>query len=149
MESVERFELNSAEIVAEVIGGEAVVINLASGIYYSLDGAGGLAWAMLAAGHSRAAVAEAIASRYGIPAEQAATELGALIADIEGENLMQPATNNSDGAAPAEVSEDALPPADSDYAAPRLQRFEDMGELLAVDPPMPQVAQSPWQPPQA
>jgi hypothetical protein len=144
----ERFELNSAEIVAEVIGGEAVVINLASGIYYSLDGAGGLAWAMLAAGHPRSAVAEAIADRYGIPAEQAATELGALIADIESENLMQPAAN-SDGATPAELPEDALPPADSDYAAPRLQRFEDMGELLAVDPPMPQVAQSPWQPPQA
>jgi hypothetical protein len=144
----ERFELNSAEIVAEVIGGEAVIINLASGIYYSLDGAGGLAWAMLAAGHPRAAVAEAIADRYGIPAEQAATELGALIADIEGENLMQPAAN-SDGATPADVPEDALPPPDSDYTAPRLQRFEDMGELLAVDPPMPQVAQSPWQPPQA
>ena len=146
---MERFELNSAEIVAEVIGGEAVVINLASGIYYSLDGAGGLAWAMLAAGHSRAAVAEAIAARYGIPAEQAATELGALIADIESENLMQPVNGNSDGHTPADVPGDALPPPDSDYAAPRLQRFEDMGELLAVDPPMPQVAQSPWQPPQA
>jgi Coenzyme PQQ synthesis protein D (PqqD) len=147
MESMERFELNSAEIVAEVIGGEAVIINLASGIYYSLDGAGGLAWAMLAAGHPRAAVAEAIASRYGIPGEQAATELSALIADLESENLMQPADSN--GANPADVPEDALPPADSAYAAPRLQRFEDMGELLAVDPPMPQVAQSPWQPPQA
>jgi hypothetical protein len=147
MDDADRFELNSNEIVADVIRGEAVIINLASGIYYSLDGAGGLAWAMLTAGHNRRAVAEAIAAHYGIEVEQAETELGALLADLTGENLLQSA--DGDDAAPREVSDDALPPADGVYEPPRLQRFEDMGELLAVDPPMPQVAQSPWQPPQA
>ena len=147
MDQADRFELNSAEIVAEVIGGEAVIINLASGIYYSLDGAGGMAWALLAAGHSRGETAAAIAERFGIEREQAGIELGALLADLTSEDLLRPADGN--GAAPREVAEDALPPAGADYAAPRLQRFEDMGELLAVDPPMPQVAQSPWQPPAA
>lgn len=146
MDQAERFEVKSSEIVAEVIGGEAVIINLASGIYYSLDGAGGLAWAMVAAGHSRGEVADAIAARYGIDSGQAASDLDALIADFDTEGLMAaaPALNGPD-----EVSEDALPPAGGEYTPSRLQRFEDMGDLLAVDPPMPQVAQSPWEPPQA
>ena len=146
MAAADRFQLNSGEIVAEVIGGEAVIINLASGIYYSLDGVGGLAWAMLVAGHSRRETADAIASRYGIDADQAEAELEPLLSDLTRESLLHPAAG---AAAPTEVPEGALPPAGADYTPPRLQRFEDMGDLLAVDPPMPQVAQSPWQPPQA
>jgi hypothetical protein len=148
MAEADRFQLNSGEIVAEVIAGEGVIINLSSGIYYSLDGAGGFAWAMLVTGHSRGEVAEAIAGHYGIDAGRAETELDALLTELTSENLIQPAAVEN-GAAPAEVADDALPPPGAGYAPPRLQRFEDMGELLAVDPPMPQTAQSPWQPPQA
>ena len=35
---------NVAEVAAKVMDGEAILINLANGMYYSMDGAGGFLW---------------------------------------------------------------------------------------------------------
>ena len=41
MEGSLRFELNNPPVVAELVEGEAIAINLKSGCYYSLTGAAG------------------------------------------------------------------------------------------------------------
>ena len=36
----ERFRVNTEEVAAKVIDGEAIIINLTTGVYYSMDGVG-------------------------------------------------------------------------------------------------------------
>ncbi len=50
MSAEPRHALNGEVATAKVIDGEAIVINVVTGRYYSLEGPGALAWALLAAG---------------------------------------------------------------------------------------------------
>src|SRR4029450_13507670 len=44
-----RYRVNSPQVINETIDGEAIMINLATGSYYSLDRVGGDVWTLLEA----------------------------------------------------------------------------------------------------
>lgn len=137
-----RYKLNGDEIAAETIAGEAVILNLSSGVYYSLDGAGGLAWTLLERGHTPAEASARVADRYG--ADQAAVDadIDALLDALLEAGLLL----DDDAAVAAEVADDELPPA-GEYVKPSLRAYTDMGDLLALDPPMPGLKEVPWRAP--
>ena len=137
-----RYKLNSEDIAAETIAGEAVVLNLSSGVYYGLDGAGGLAWALLERGHSTEEVAARIATRYETDEAAVLADVEALLSELLEEGLLLA----DDDATPGEVADDELPPPGG-YAKPELRAFTDMGDLLALDPPMPGLKEVPWRAP--
>jgi hypothetical protein len=142
----DRYELSAGEIAAEVIRGDAVVLNLATGVYYSLNGAGAMAWALLERGHTPGEASAAVAEHFGIPPHRAEQDIGRLLCRLREESLLKEA---DPGTSPQPVPEDAAPPQGTPYAPPELERFDDMGDLLAVDPPMPGVAETPWEAPKA
>ena len=53
------------QVVHETIDGETVVIDLASGSYFSLEGSAALAWERLVLGEDLATTARLLAERYG------------------------------------------------------------------------------------
>jgi CubicO group peptidase (beta-lactamase class C family) len=65
MPSGTRYVVRSPAVVHESIDGEAVIINLESGAYFSADGAGAVAWQRIAGGASPADLAMVLAERYG------------------------------------------------------------------------------------
>jgi hypothetical protein len=140
------FDVHRDEIAAKVVDGEAVLINLSSGVYYSLQGPGATAWAYLEAGHPLDAVAAQLAARHGAPPARARADVEALVAELRGEGVL---VERATAGPPATVDEAELPVADGDYTPPALERYADMGDLLALDPPMPGVADIPWRAPQA
>src|SRR5713101_5423272 len=128
------------EVAAKVIDGEAIIINLANGIYYSLDKVGGLIWEMLAGKYSLEEVIAAILARYDVSREQAQADVERLATELLQENLLLVST---DGALPQQVSEQEfsqkLP-----YETPLLNIYRDMGDLLALDPPLPGFQEIAW-----
>ncbi len=64
-------EINSDEVAAQVIDGEAIIINLSNGMYYSLDGVGGEIWSLIVEGRTLEEVAAAIDRRYQVESTQA------------------------------------------------------------------------------
>ena len=163
-----RYDPNQAEVAAEVIDGEAILINLSSGVYYSLDKAGGLAWELIAAGRSLAEVAGALAERYEVAPAQAEADVVRLAADLEREDLVRLAAGMNaalphgrleEGASPLHPAKPAgnapRPPAPSAAASEQklpyetlaLTIYRDMGDLLALDPPMPTLQEIPWKEP--
>src|SRR5215510_11576973 len=76
------------EVAAKVIDGEAIIINLANGIYYSMDKVGGLIWEMLAETHSLEEVTTALTARYDVSSEQAQADVERLAAELVQENLL-------------------------------------------------------------
>jgi coenzyme PQQ synthesis protein D (PqqD) len=129
----DRFRLNSGDVVADIFDGEAILMNLRRRIYYSLSGSGGVIWNRVVAGASLGEAADTIARQYGIARENAVQDVVALAARLVEEELLVPA-----GVSPvSEVPDDADGSAPEAYSPPILEKFADMKELLALDPPAP------------
>jgi coenzyme PQQ synthesis protein D (PqqD) len=138
-----RLHPNEQEVAAKVIDGEAIIINLANGIYYSMDKVGGLIWEMLAATHSLEEVTTAVLARYDVSREQAQTDVERLAAELLQENLLLATHDGVELQTIAEQeNQEKLP-----YEMPVLNIYRDMGDLLALDPPTPGLLDIAWKDP--
>ena len=136
--SEERIELNSGDVAAKEIDGEILVMNVANGMYYSLDGVSAVAWRLLASGHSLAHVAVALAETYGVDPSSTLADITDLVEHLVDEGLVMVSESPVSAGMPVIVSVDEQTP----YTAPRLTAYSDMADLLALDPPMPGLAET-------
>lgn len=138
-----RFHLNEQEIAAKVIDGEAIIINLATGNYYSMDNVGAFTWEKLAGGQSLQEVATAIAAHYEVLYAQALADVERLTTELLQESLLTESdTERAVEPLVATESQQRLP-----YAPPVLNIYRDMGDLLALDPPTPGLQDVAWKKP--
>jgi len=138
-----RFHLNEQEIAAKVIDGEAIIINLATGNYYSMDNVGAFSWEKLAGGHSLQEAATAISAHYEVLYEQALADVERLTTELLQESLLiESDTERATEPLTATESQQRLP-----YAPPVLNIYRDMGDLLALDPPTPGLQDLTWKEP--
>ena len=78
----------SSDIIEREIDGEAVLLDLKSGVYYSLNRIGTEIWEMLSAGASEDQLVETLISTYEVSAEQAKCDLEELLTDLSEEGLI-------------------------------------------------------------
>jgi hypothetical protein len=130
------------ELAAKVMDGEAIIINLTNGIYYSMDGVGALVWELISAGRSLEEISYQISRTYDVGANQALADLEQVTKELLQENLV----------VIADATETAPPDAGAErtvklpYEPPALNKYRDMADLLALDPPMPSQEDIPWHP---
>jgi hypothetical protein len=139
-----RFRPREEEVAAKVMDGEAILINLSNGIYYSMDKVGGLMWEMVEGKRSLEEMVAGVVTRYEVSMQQAREDVERLMEELVQENLVAAA---EDGAAPSAVSE-ARATDKLTYEAPKLNIYRDMGDLLALDPPTPGLGDTPWREPE-
>jgi hypothetical protein len=125
------FSINAPDVIAETIDGETILVNLATGSYYSLEGSGAEVWAALMNGRSPSSICQDVVNVYlGEPAEIEA-EIERLIADLRTEQIIVEA-------AAAASTPSAPPPTAAGerraFVAPRLKKFTDMQEIILLDP---------------
>lgn len=135
-----RLRTDEERVAARVIEGEAIMIHLGTGVYYSTTGAGSTIWSLLDAGHSIEETARAVADRYGADVDRVLADVRALATRLldEGLAVADPEREPTVGHPPEEVPD--APP----YSAPVLERYDDLGALLALDPPLPGLQDVPW-----
>jgi hypothetical protein len=130
-----RLRPNEANVAAKIIDGEAIIINISTGVYYSMDEAGATVWSLLQAGCSNRQVVERLAELYGVPADEVRQDVERLASEMLAERLVW---------VTCEPPADAPPPIgakpEAPYSPPRLNVYRDMEDLLALDPPMPDAA---------
>ena len=139
----DRLQARGEEVAAKVMDGEAIIINLANGVYYSMDKVGGLIWEAIEKQSSVAAMIAEVVARYDVPAEQAGADIQRILEELLQENLVT--VSESNGSAPmttASRQQERLP-----YEAPTLNIYRDMGDLLALDPPTPGLQDIAWKEP--
>jgi hypothetical protein len=137
----DRLVPNVSQVAGEVIEGEAIIIDLASGVYYSMTGTGGALWALLEEGRTLGEAAAAIAARYAVPVGRVQADVERVAAELLAHGLVV-----RGGAAPA-AGPAAAPPGPEPglaYATPELQVYRDLSALLALDPPAPGLKDIPW-----
>jgi Coenzyme PQQ synthesis protein D (PqqD) len=127
--------VNTPHVIHETIDGEVIVINLASGNYYSVKGAGADVWDVLQSspGADVNAIAEAVARRYDRPSEAVESAIEAFVATLKDEELVAAA----DGVALSSIPTSNGPPAGAaanGFEPPLLEKYTDMQDLVLLDP---------------
>lgn len=133
MNAPTRFRVNHPTVISETIDGEAILINLDTGAYYSLRETGAALWQLIEQGAAGQQLIDELSDRYdGAPAVMAAGAQ-ALLAELAHEQLIVPL--GDDNAAPqftgaATTASNGRPP----FTPPVLEKFTDMADLLLLDP---------------
>lgn len=129
-------KVNHTKVVSEMIDGETVIINLDSGSYYSLDGAGAQVWELLCQGDIVSQVIQRLVDAYGESVERIRTDIDPLIAELLAEGLivslpteeMESHRANGDSRAEQQLI------STSAFMPPKLLKYDDMQDLLILDP---------------
>jgi len=119
-------------ITHERLDDEVMAINLETGAYYALDDVAADVWTLVAGGRPLDDAGAEIAARYAVAEGVARADIGRLVDDLVREQLLVEAA----GEPPAGADPAGLPPLGDGrtYAAPTLNKFDDLEELLRLDP---------------
>jgi hypothetical protein len=79
---------NSEEVASQVMDGEAIMINLSNGMYYSMDGVGGFIWGLIEEARSLREIAEQVVGRYDVASAEAKQDLERLAAELLADKLV-------------------------------------------------------------
>ena len=112
------------DVVHETIDGEAILINLATGTYFSLEGSGAEVWALFVKGATVDEAAATLAAAHGADETAVRAEVARLARDLAGHGLV------SGQVAEVPAGAGSL----GTFVAPALGVFTDMEEFLLVDP---------------
>ncbi len=126
------FKPNTPAVVSEIIDGEAVIMHLKSGNYYSTEHVGSQVWAWLEQGLSRSQIVDRMAARYEVAQSELSASFDAFLAELLAQDLVREVTAASATAAvddSASVNGAARP-----FAPPVLNVYSDMKDLLLLDP---------------
>lgn len=115
-------------VVHQTIDGEAILIHMETGTYFSLQSAASVAWSVLAEGCS----AKQLAARLreictGCPSTSLEQEVAEFIEELRREDLIIEGDVSGSSTAPT------LPPS-VEYGPLTFQKFTDMQDLLLADP---------------
>jgi hypothetical protein len=78
--------------VSTELEGEAVILSLADGVYYGLDGVGAMVWERLREPTRVAALVDAVTSAFPVDRETAERDLLALLAELAERGLVETVT---------------------------------------------------------
>jgi hypothetical protein len=131
MKENDRYRVNKPNVILEDFGDEVVIVNLASGNYYSVDAMGAEIWARVQEGAAASEITAQLSREYDgsiVIIEQAVMRF---IHEILSENLIVP-----DAAASAQSPKLDNPGLQmrKPFTSPELHKYTDMQELLLVDP---------------
>jgi hypothetical protein len=128
-----RYTISNPPIVHESFGDEAVIVNLNTGAYYSLDKSGLAIWNLISQGASIGEIVDHLSSRYAAERREILVSVAELISSLQGEQLIHsesdavhrandPVESNSN-------SGEKIP-----FEPPLLNKFTDVEDLLILDP---------------
>jgi len=129
---------NEQQVAAKVMDGEAIVINLSTGIYYSLGTTGGFIWSLIEKRPCIQDIVRCVVEHYDVGEVEAERDVLRLSTELCKEGLavvsvVGPTGSNLPGAAGQRLP----------YETPSMEKFEDMAEMFALDPPLPGLSQTP------
>lgn len=125
--------VDESKVAGKVMDGEAIIIDLSTGVYYSADKVGGFIWSQIESGSTLGAIVDGIGAQYAVDPDQAQADVLGFAAQLLEAKLV----SAEPGDASAPPANGAGSPGNMTYEAPVLVPYEEMAELLALDPPMP------------
>lgn len=126
-----RFRVKSPQVIHETIDAEVVIVNLETGNYYMVKGTGERIWAAVA---RVASVADILGELGGSDEGGGDDREGAVstfLEELVREGLIVP---SEEQAGESRGAGGPAPPGGAPFTTPELQKFQDMKELILLDP---------------
>jgi hypothetical protein len=127
------YRVNSPHVISETVGGETIIVNLASGHYFSLQGTAVEVWQGLEGGESAETIVLGLEHQYEAENGEIEAAVKKLLEDFAAaELIVADASRNGAGAGGAHPSRDAgerVP-----FVAPGFAAFTDMQDIILLDP---------------
>jgi hypothetical protein len=135
------YRVNRPEVIDEQFEDEYVLVNLRTGIYYSLSLGGAVVWDVLSNPATADEIVQHVGALYaGEPADLAAN-VAQILSDMEREELVT-GEANANGRAPRPATPLAAEPRPA-FPPAQLEKYTDMQALLLLDP-IHQVDETGW-----
>ena len=125
---------NQSVIISQVIDDEAIIVNIETGVYYSLREPGATAWRLMEQGVTVESIIKELTQKYNGSLTDITSGVQLLLDELESENLITRTQSP--------VQDDVVSPTSSEFTAsqkqpfcmPVLEKFDDMAQLLLLDP---------------
>jgi hypothetical protein len=121
------WRLNTPDVASELVGSEVIAIHLPTGLYFSIENVAATVWTGIERGLDFGQLVQLMTSTYDVSPEKAEADAGVLLKEMLAEKLIVEAPGS--GLPAGAVSGERLP-----YAAPKIEKFPDLQDLLMVDP---------------
>jgi hypothetical protein len=125
------YRVNSPQVISETVGGETIIVNLASGHYFSLQGTAVDVWQGIERGESSEAIVLQLEQRYEAPTGEIGASVQNLLDDFVAADLLVAEGNGATGA-PVAVTQEATERVP--FVAPSFSTFTDMQDIILLDP---------------
>jgi len=122
-----RYRANAPRFVDETVDGEALIMDMVTGTYYSCVGPSTIAWNLLKSGMAVDEVASSIAPAYAIEHSSAERDLHTFVEELVREEMLVVDHNAPANGHIADV-------AAGSYQPLRLERYTDLADLILLDP---------------
>ena len=128
--------MNRPRVIAQEIDGEVVAIDLHTGNYYSLRGTAAQVWAALESAARVPEIVDRLEERYTAGSDEIRKEVEVFLDEIAAEQLIVPLEEGEDPPPKASGTDgnDTTPAAGEVFDSPVLEKFDDMQDLILLDP---------------
>jgi hypothetical protein len=124
-----RYRTNAPRFVDETIDGEALIMDMVKGSYYSCVGASAFAWNALTSGASSSELARTLSSHYSIDEADVTRDAEQFVESLLAEEMLVP---DDEASVPQLDTPDPVTAAE--YAPLNLERYTDLADLILLDP---------------
>lgn len=125
------YRSNEPRFVDESVDGEALIMDMVTGTYYTCLGASTIAWDELKRGSAPADVTKIIAAAYGVDEADVERDLGTFIAELVQEQML--VERGDLPGTPTDRPDGAAAPSGA-YEPMHLERYTDLADLILLDP---------------
>lgn len=133
MKLSEKLRVNTPNVVHETIDGEAILLDLNTGNYFSLDGVGAVVWDFIDKHGNWPKALEIMKSANAGQEESVAEVVTNFVEQLCTEKLLVPLDDQSSDDVTSEI-EAQLAAVASNFASLRVNKYSDMQDLLLLDP---------------
>ena len=128
-------KVNAPHVVHETIDGETILLDMRTGMYYSLDKHGSVLWDFIAATGDPGMGADILAGAAPDREQEVREGVGLFVKQLLAETLLLEDGQAGDETpgAPENIA-DALLAVAGSFKAPVMQKYADMQDLLMLDP---------------
>ena len=124
--------IEKAEVVSDIIDGEAIMLQRKYGDYFSTDGVGGLIWQWIGEGQSRSQILNKLNARFSASLAEIATAVDSFLANLVAHKLVREIVEGDKLAIESLIEPQTNP--DAEFVRPTLHVYSDIRNMVLLDP---------------
>jgi hypothetical protein len=126
-----RYRVNAPQVISETVGGETIIVNLATGHYFSLQGTAVDIWQGVERGEAAESIVLELEQRYEAGDGEIGAAVQKLLDDFAAAELLVADANGAGTVATASSQDvgERVP-----FVAPSVSTFTDMQDIILLDP---------------